>query len=233
MEKVKRNRFKIGSEDAVLKGITVTTNVMTHRELKDARQDLSAKDTDRLLWLLESFQTNPESITSEESEYFQVLERLRLKYPRNPVILNYLAMGYKHLNQHDKARDVIFETSEKFPYYTLGRVSKALIILYEGNPDEAFELIDRALSLKELYPNRSTFHSTEVLAFEDFLVAYFCKKNDLKQAEFHLKIVKAIAFDLLEDPMNPVFIGARNCLRSHTGLRGLLRRLLEKVENSF
>ena len=230
---VKRYQFKRDSAKTLEESFTITTKTMTHRDLKDSRQWLSAKDSDRLVNLLEVFQINPESITSEEDEFFQSLQKLRLKYPRNPVILNYLAVGYKHLNQHDKAKDLIFETSEKFPYYTLGIAAKALILLCEGFPNEAFEVVGKALSLKQLYPNRITFHSTELLAFENFLVAYFCHTKDLKQARDHLELMKTVAFELLEDPRNPVFIEAKALVKSHTGIRGLLKRLVEKSKKDI
>jgi tetratricopeptide (TPR) repeat protein len=158
---------------------------------------------------MKNLRTHPETISSEEYEYFRELEILRSKYPFNPVILNYLAIGYEHLKQTEKATSLIFETCEKFPDYLFGRVAKAKFFYKEGKPKEAFEAIGNSLTIKQLYPHRDVFHVSEVKVFEDVLVTHFYFMRDLEQAEYHLKIIEKIALEMLENPKDPIYLSAQ------------------------
>jgi len=192
---------------------TITTEPLTPAERKDSRQNPTDEDNDLLDCLLRNIRTHPETITSERCGYFQELEKLRLKYPLNPIILNYLAIGYEHLKQTEKARSLIFETCEKFPDYLFARAAKAKLLFKEGKRIEGFEAIGNSLTIKQLYPHRDVFHVSEVKVFEDVLVAYFYLMQDLEQAEYHLKIIEKIALEMLENAKDPVLVGARALLQ--------------------
>lgn len=171
---------------------------------------------------MKSLRTHPETIRSEECEYFRELEKLRLKYPRNPVVMNYLTLGYNHLNKIEKVNSLLFETCEKFPDYLFARAAVAKMLLKEGKPTEALEAIGNALTIKQLYPHRDVFHASEVKVFEDVLVTYFYYMEDLEQAEHHLKIIEKIALEMLENPNDSVLVGARKLLqygKTYLGLR--------------
>lgn len=210
---VTRNRIKPKSVNTPLEVFSITTEALTPNERKDSRQNLTDEDNDLLERLMKNLRTHPETITSERCEHFRELEKLRLKYPRNPIILNYLAVGYEYLKQTEKARSLIFETCEKFPDYLFARTAKAKLLFKEGKPIEGFEAIGNALTIKQLYPHRDVFHVSEVKVFEEVLVMYFYFMQDLEQAEFHLKIIEKIALEMLGNPKDPVLVSARELLR--------------------
>jgi len=210
---ITRNRIKPVSVDTPFEVFTITTEALTPSERKDSRQNPTDEDNDLLERLMKNLRTHSETITSEGCEYFRELEKLRSKYPRNPIILNYLAIGYEHLKQTEKTRSLIFETCEKFPDYLFARAAKAKLLLKEGKPIEAFEAIENSLTIKQLYPHRDVFHASEVKVFEDVLVTYFYFMQDLEQAEYHLKIIEKIALEMLENPKDPVLVSARGLLQ--------------------
>jgi tetratricopeptide (TPR) repeat protein len=210
--------------DPSLEVFKITTAPLTPIERKDSRQHLTEEDDDLLENLMKMLRTNPKTVSSEDCEYFRELEKLRLKYPRNPVILNYLAIGYQHLNQIDKSRALIFETCEKFPDYLFGLTAKAGLLLQENKIEEAFKTVKNSLTIKQLYPHRDVFHSTEVKVFQDILVRYFFLKGDLEKAEYHFKLIEKIALELLENPNDSVFVHTRFLLQSGKGLWGFLKK---------
>ena len=208
-----RDRSKPVRVSTSLEMFTITTKALTPDERKDSRQNLSDEDNNLLEYLMKSLRTQPEKITSEECEYFQELEKLRLKYTQSPIILNYLGIGYQHLKQTEKVKSLIFETYEKFPDYLFARTAKAQLLFEEGKLAEGFEAIGNSLTIKQLYPHRDVFHVSEVKIFEDILVKYCYFMHDLEQAEYHLKIIEKIAIEILENPQDPVFVSARNLLQ--------------------
>jgi tetratricopeptide (TPR) repeat protein len=219
-----RSRTKSADATSPFEIFAITTEALGPHEIKDARQELSNEDSDLLDGLLQILKMHPETINSEECGYFQELKKMRSKYPRNPVILNYLGMGYEQLKQPDKARDLIFETYEKFPEYLFGRTAKAKILFKEGKPEDAFKAIGNSLTIKQLYPHRDVFHASEVKVFEDVLVTYFYFLGDLEQAEYHFKIIKKIALEMLDNPQDPVFLSAQSLLQFSKEFLGLRRR---------
>lgn len=209
---------------------SITLEPIEPHELKDSRQELSPEDDALLAKLFHLSNNNPEKITSPDCEYFIENERLRAKYPGNPTPLNYLTIGYNLINQPEKARDLLFETCEKFPNYLFALVAKAMLLIQEGKPDEAYSTVRNCQTIKQLYPHRDVFHIGEVKSFHYFQVTYCCCKRNIEEAEIHLKILKHLAIDILGDPDEPVYDNAAQQVGAFKALSKLFTRSSTKTK---
>lgn len=215
-----------------LESFTIKTDSLTPEESKNNYTDLSEEDKDLMTNLYHNFHKHPELIDSEDCEYFQKLDALRIKYPDNPVILNYITNGYDLLGHLDRVEKLIEETYEKFPNYLFAQTAQANVYLRGGFPEKAIEVLKGAFTLKQLYPHRNVFHITEVSAFENCMVKYFCMIRDLKQAERHLKILQQILDEdnnLLHDAQR-IFRNANNRFKWEVGMSRLANQI-KKTKN--
>lgn len=207
-----------------LESVTITTDALTPEESQNNYPSLTQEDEELLSDLYWDLHEYPESIDSEECDYFYELRMLRLKYPDHPVILNYIANGYQCLGQQEKAMEMITDTYKKFPDYLFAQTALANAYLEDGLPEKALEVVKGAYTLKQLYPHRDVFHISEVRAFECFMVRYFCEIKDFKQAEIHLQIMEQVleADDVLLQNAQKRFKRARGLYH----FEGRMRRLL-------
>jgi len=136
---------------------------------------------------------HPESIESEEDEYFLTLNQLREKYSNYPTILNYMTMGYSILGLDDKVNELIFDTYNKFPQYLFAMTGVANIYLQEGKPEKTLEIFGNAKSLPEVYPDRNLFHVTEGRAFHHTIAFYYCIKGEVALAQNQLKLLESLS----------------------------------------
>jgi hypothetical protein len=134
--------------------------------------------------------------TSEDAPFFTFLAALREKYPENPAILNYLVGGYAHLGLDGKMYDAIKQMHDKFPTYLFGITAEALASLNKDDLARAEEVIGKYRNLKDLYPNRTVFHVSELSTFHHAKAQCACKAGDKKEALFHLSALeKALPVD--------------------------------------
>lgn len=175
-----------------LETFEIKTDALTPEESKNNFTVASSEDEELMATLYHNLREHPDTIDSEDCEYFQRLYTLHAKYPDNPVILNYIASGYDHLGQQDQVEKLIAQTYEKFPDYLFAQTAQANIYLRDGFPEKALEVLKGAYTLKQLYPHRTVFHISEVRTFEYFMVKYFCKTGDFEQAGHHLQIMQNI-----------------------------------------
>lgn len=182
-----------------LESFTVKSDALTPEEAKNDFPDLLPEDKKCMEVLYHNLKEHPETITSEDCEYFQKLNELHAKYPDYPVILNYIGSGYEHLGRQDRVDKLIIETYEKFPNYLFAQTAQANVYLRNGFPEKALEVLKGAYTLKQLYPHRTVFHTSEVSAFEYFMVRYFCEKEDVERASQHLQLMEKLLEE--EDPL--------------------------------
>lgn len=193
-EEIDQNSYSLGRNDPCKCGSGVKyKKCCLERESKTAI--VSTEDEALLSYLDDELHRHPDTITSKDCEYFKKLSKLRTKYPNNPLILNYIANGYQLLGEEELLKELIFDTYEKFPTSLSARLALANQYLNEGFSEKAINVVKRAYSLKQLYPDRTVFHISEVRAFEFFMVRYFLMLDNFQQANLHLKIMK----DLLKE----------------------------------
>ncbi len=113
------------------------------------------------------------------------LQKLKKKYPRVPVIYNFMGVAYKTLGKEVKRRHVIKETSKKFPHYVFGKISLAEYYLNAGHHEEIPEVFNHKLQLYMHYPNAGenpVFHGVEVQSFYTVIGRYYARNKQLAHA---------------------------------------------------
>ncbi len=139
---------------------------------------------------LDALHASLHAVESEKDPYFSFLLSLEEKYPENPAVLNYLVSGYAHLGLDDKMYKLIHKMHEKFPSYLFGLTAEALAALNHDNAKRADEVLGKYRNLKDLYPNRSVFHVSELSTFHHAKALCACKVSDKKEALFHLSALE-------------------------------------------
>ncbi len=123
------------------------------------------------------------------------LQRLIKKYPRFPQLYNYLSSYYLNIGREDLAFRVNDEIIKKFPDYLHGKINKANQYLIEGKFEEILSVFPPSFNLKLMYPERDSFHISEVFAINNVAVRYFIEAKHYEQAEIHLRILKELDFN--------------------------------------
>ena len=183
------------SSEVHLESFQIKMDALTSEESKNNFSALSEEDKELMSVLYQDLHEHPETIVSENCDYFRQLNVLRIKYPNNPVILNYIGSGYQELRWQNKVEKLVVETYEKFPNYLFAQTAMANVYLRGGFTEKALEVLKGAYTLKQLYPHRTVFHISEFKAFESFMVVYFCMTKDFKQAEVHLQLMEKVLED--------------------------------------
>ncbi len=117
------------------------------------------------------------------------------KYPRHPVFQNYLFLALKKTRQKEEARQLAEQMYENFPEYLYAKLGYAEELLNEKKFEEAIAILDDKYSLPFLYPDRTTFHATEVLSFNGFMARYFLLQEDLDRAASYCNMMYVIDED--------------------------------------
>lgn len=176
----------------------ITTDPLTPEEAQHDFPKLEEADEKLKSSLFDIYHKHPEQIDSEDCEYIQKLHALQKKYPNNPMILNFLSTGYQRLKMDDRAKELLLLAYEKCPNYLFSKTGRAHLYILEDEPQKALDVLG-GFTLKQVYPNRSVFHITEVKAFAFALLQCFCKLENIRQAEAQLNILQDILNE--EDPI--------------------------------
>lgn len=114
------------------------------------------------------------------------------KYPNDPILAGYLTNAYQLTDNDDMEYQTIIKNYEKFPHYLFARCAYAQLCLEEDRLEDAVNAIDNTFNLKELYPERSTFHAAEVFTLNAFCIKYFCIIGKFDYADIYLNMLKKI-----------------------------------------
>ena len=180
----------------ILESFNVTAERLTKTDFDDEREELSPEDEKLLRDITIELKVYPQRIKSEVHPCFGKLKELIKKYPNNPVFYNQLGVGYQILGKQEKLNEIIDQVYEKFPNYLFGIVGKANSYLEKDLPDKFFEVFAGKYTLKQLYPNRETFHIDEVKAFHFAFFQCYCFLGELDKAENNLVVLKNILTSL-------------------------------------
>ncbi|MEM9820893.1 MAG: hypothetical protein AAF985_07465 [Bacteroidota bacterium] len=121
------------------------------------------------------------------------LQKYIKKYPKQPALKNYLFLAYKAKNKDEEAQNVLQKTLEIHPDYLFGKINLAVEYLEKDRPEKVPEILGEHLDISLLYPDRDTFHFSEVLVFLHTVSRYFLKIREPEQAQERLDIMKQIA----------------------------------------
>lgn len=140
----------------------------------------------------------------EAAEAVELLRDYLKEFPEYPPLYNYLYIALKNSEQQAEAAKVAGQLYEKFPGYLHAKLGIANEYLEQDKPDEAFKVLDENYNIMDLYPERKTFHVSEVLAYSLFMVNYFLKKEDTDKAFLYYSLM----YDISED--HPMTIQAED-----------------------
>jgi tetratricopeptide (TPR) repeat protein len=115
------------------------------------------------------------------------------------------------------AEKTIISNYKKYPYYLFARCAYAELCLKVGKIKDAAKAINNVYNLKQMYPERSMFHYTEVITLNAFCTKYYCELGDSEQAEIHFKMIKDI------DDEHPIIAQLENYI-----FASFLKKLVQK-----
>lgn len=117
------------------------------------------------------------------------------KYPRVPMLYNYLSVAYSLAGQREKSEAVVQENYRRNPEYLFARLNYAEICLAKGEYEKIGEIFEHKYDLKLLYPRRKRFHISEVANFMGLIGVYFYETGEREAAEKYYEILEQIAPD--------------------------------------
>lgn len=150
---------------------------ITFRSLSDESiEKLSYEAKEKIKELLNIARRQPEQSIPD-------LLKLKKEFPDVPQIYNYLFNAYIITNKIKEAENVAAENFKKHPDNLFAKINYAYIKLKKHEPDKIPPIFDNKFELKALYPNRKTFHISELAGFSDFLSMYYLEIKKNKEAE--------------------------------------------------
>jgi tetratricopeptide (TPR) repeat protein len=187
--------------------IEITTAPIEDRRYK--RLPRSVKDAIERLHF--ESQNQPHKVIPELLEWID-------KYPRIPMLYNYLGVAYMMSGQNEKAEQVVRDNYRRNPNYSFARLNYAQLFLAKGDYEKVAEILDHKFDLTLLYPGRKRFHISEAANFLGIVGLYHLGTGQRDAAKVCYRVLKQIA------PGYPITRQFRQALHP-----GLLRRLLRRL----
>lgn len=131
-------------------------------------------------------------LKSNPAEAIKQLPPLIEKYPNDPILAGYLTVAYQCTKNEIMEKQTIIKNYQQFPDYLFARCSYAELCLKENRLSDAAHAINNKFNLKHLYPERSTFHVTEVIFHSSICAKYFCKMGNFDQADIFIDIIEQL-----------------------------------------
>ncbi len=132
-------------------------------------------------------------IAQEPARAVEMLEALYAKIGDNPIVINNLSIAYNYNNQTEKAEELQTTLLSKYPDYLYSKLIAAQKALAQRAYEQIPVIFNNAQTLKELYPERDTFHAGEVLNFSTVMCRYNCRIQNMALGAGYLNIVKYLA----------------------------------------
>ncbi len=114
-------------------------------------------------------------------------------YPHIPQLYNYLYVAYSYTGQKNRANKVMKDNYDRNPTYLFAKINYSDYLVKQGEFDKVAEVYDNKLDLAELYPNRDTFHETEVISFNGVIGYYYAMIGEYHNAKHCLSILIALS----------------------------------------
>jgi tetratricopeptide (TPR) repeat protein len=189
-----------------LKTVRIVEYEITSEPIEDPRYTrLPGQVKDTIERLYHEAQRHPHRTIPE-------LVALVNKYPRLPMLYNYLSVAYSRAGKREKAEEVIRENYQRNPDYLFARLNYAELCRAQGDYEQIAEIFEHKFDLKLLYPNRKRFHISEVANFMGMMGVYFLETGGREVAERYYEALKEIApsypmTKLLRRKLHPGFLG--------------------------
>jgi tetratricopeptide (TPR) repeat protein len=115
------------------------------------------------------------------------------KYPKVPQLKNYLSIAYVNSGNEVKATEVNHWIIREHPDYLFGKLNLAFEYFYMEQYDKIPEVVGNLMEIKDLYPERTCFHISEITSFNKLAIMYFCAVGNLEAAESRYEIMEELA----------------------------------------
>jgi tetratricopeptide (TPR) repeat protein len=160
---------------------------ITHKPIdNDDVRKLPNEVQDKIEDLYKRVQVTPHDTIDE-------LEMLIKNYPDIPQLYNYLYAAYAHTGQEHKANTIMKDSYERNPSYLFAKLNYSDYLVKQGELDKVAEIYDSKFDLSMLYPNRDTFHASEVISFNGVIGYYHAMVGQYHDAMRCLNILKALS----------------------------------------
>lgn len=107
------------------------------------------------------------------------------KWPKARIFHNQLTTFYSQSGDDTKLDAALENMARLFPNYLFGKLALAQRLIAHRKLEEVPALFGQQFSLKAIYPERDTFHISEMVAFHTLMCLYFMEKEDLFSAMTH------------------------------------------------
>ena len=189
MSKRRRARRSRRQAQDTPSAVYVTEYEITTSPIQDRRyKRLPRRVKDAIERLHDEAQRRPRETIPELLEWIE-------KYPRVPMLYNYLSVAYSLAGQREKSEAVVQENYRRNPEYLFARLNYAEICLAKGEYEKIGEIFEHKYDLKLLYPRRKRFHISEVANFMGLIGVYFYETGEREAAEKYYEILEQIAPD--------------------------------------
>ena len=116
------------------------------------------------------------------------LEALHRKYPRITEVANLLTFTYLLRRKIKKAEKLIELNYQNNPTDLFARINYADQCLRKKKAEKLPLIFNPHFDLKELYPNKEIFHSSEISGFTNLMSFYYLETGDLQKAKDYYTI---------------------------------------------
>ncbi len=132
------------------------------------------------------------------------------EYPKVPAVKNFLSVLYSKMGKIKKSQEINHWIVSEHPDYLFGKLNLASEYFARSEYDNIPKVLGEFMDLKKLYPDRDTFHISEVSGFLKMAVLYFSATEKLEQAETQHDILWEIAPDSVDfEIANEYFYAAK------------------------
>jgi hypothetical protein len=132
--------------------------------------------------------------SGEKSDVKTFLELIE-KHPRNPQLKNYLSTLYGNLNNWKECNKTNHWIVKEHPDYLFGLLNLASEYIEKKEFSKVPQILGESMEIKDLYPDRDTFHLGEVAGYYKMAIHYFTSIRDYENAEKRYEILEHIAPD--------------------------------------
>lgn len=110
------------------------------------------------------------------------LERLCARCPDVPRIENFLAVAYRAAGRDEQADALIRRTYERFPDYLFAIANYLVVLICDGQLDEADRVIGGRYVIAARFPGRKVFHDSEVITYTCAVGLLLAARGQLEDA---------------------------------------------------
>ena len=155
------------------------------QDLSTLRKHFSPIDLETFLTLYELAASSPKKALKEGKEFFR-------RYNADPSVLNLLTYLYLSRKKGRKSEKLIRENYRLNPTNLIARINFADQCLRKKKKKRIPEIFEGKTNLRDLYPERKTFHISEFRGFLALMGHYHVAIKEKEIAGHFLKILESL-----------------------------------------